>query len=397
MDDVDLNVTSYTLDELVAFFAVQPSSTEQELVDSYAKKMAQSATIYDRRQRVIFETFLNDAFDLVRAKLVRRAAPVDLPKRLNANSPPTESNLSKFLLTVDSAFRKNKETSTSTDFVIDLPLIFERVTQLELVASEIPLTSYNFSAAANNHQYLILLYANDSDEPFETHTITIPDGAWYATELTEYMNEVLSVDNLAYLYFNIDDQSGHSRFRFKTDAELVDDDLSIDDREYDRYQIKNIESALVFDDSCLYVLGFLESDLGTIITTENTMEYSIYTYTGVLESASIFGLTFDDYYYIYVNDFVANSTNHQIIGIQDEGYIGNNIIGRVEISSSAFSRNIGSTSYVERKYPGEVRIRKMHIKILDKNGQVVDNGHSNTVLLLRFTCEQSSRKYEQIV
>lgn len=396
MEHIDLDVNSYRTCELLDFFGLHGGASEQDLVESYRRKRTQCEEIYDRSQRVAFETFLNDAFDLVREKLVKRPPPVELPKRTNANSPPTESLQSEFLLTIDSTFRKNKDSSTSTDFVIDLPMIFDRVTQLELVATEIPLTSYNFASSKDNHQFTISLYEDDTDEAFETHTITIPDGAWYSTELIDYMSEVLSEGNLAYFVFNIDDQSGHSMFRFKTDDELTDDDIS-SGRSFNRYKVANVSTEVEFEESCLFVFGFLESDVSDIITSESTFDYAVYTYTGVLESTSIFGVTFDDYYYIYMNDFVNNSMSHQIIGIQDEGYIGNNIIGRVEINSSAFNRNIGSSSYVVRKYPGQVRIRKLHVKILDKDGETIDNGYSNTVLLLRVTCEQSSQKYEQIV
>ena len=396
MEHIDLDVNSYQTCELLDFFGLHGGASEQDLVESYRRKRTQCEDIYDRSQRVAFETFLNDAFDLVRGKLVKRPPPVELPKRTNANSPPTESLQSEFLLTIDSTFRKNKDSSTSTDFVIDLPMIFDRVTQLELVATEIPLTSYNFASSKDNHQFTISLYEDDTDEAFETYTITIPDGAWYSTELVEYMSDVFSEGDLAYFIFNIDDQSGHSILRFKTDDELTDDDIS-SSRSFNRYKVANVSTEVEFEKSCLFVFGFLESDVSDIITSESTLDYAISTYTGVLESTSIFGVTFDDYYYIYMNDFVNNSMSHQIIGIQDEGYIGNNIIGRVEINSSAFNRNIGSSSYVVRKYPGQVRIRKLHVKILDKDGETIDNGYSNTVLLLRVTCEQSSQKYEQIV
>lgn len=396
MEEVNLDINSYNTEELLAFFNIHTSSSERDLADSYKAKKSQADYIYDRSDRIAFETFLNDAFDIVRKKLVKPLPPLDLPARTNAHTLPKESELNQVLLTIDSNFRKNKDSSSSTDFVIDLPMIFDRVVELELVATEIPLTSYNFAENKNNSQFYIFLYEDDATEPFETQTITIPDGAWYSTELSEFLNEVLTDGNISYLTFEINEQSGHTIFRFKTDDELVDLDLSVV-RPFNRFKIGNVSDETTFEKSCLFVFGFLESDVSEIISNESTFTYGNTVYTGVLKSTSIFGVTFDDYYYIYLNDFVNSTMNHQIIGVQNEGYIGNNIIGRVEVNSSAFNRNIGSSSYVIRKYSGQVRLRKMHIKVLDKDGEVLDNGYSNTVLLLRITCEQSSKKYEQIV
>ena len=398
--DFDLNVNSYKTCELYDFFSIHDKSTEKDLANAYSKKKEQAHTIYDRSQRVAFETFLNDAFDIVRAELAPPTAQaLTLPKRPNAGGPPEKSLPIQYLLTVDSTFRTNKDTSTSTDFVVDLPMKFERVTKIEMVSSEIPLTSYNFSKAQDTHQFDIAFYASaDDTEAAVTKTFTIPDGAWYASELAEFINDVLGgVDHYIHLLYSVDDQSGRSMFRFRTDDELEDDDLSSSARTYSHYKIYNTSTLVTFEKSCLFTLGFIETDVENMISEETTFDYGNYTYTGALVSSSVFGVTFDDYYYIYMNDFVNNGPNHQLIGIQDEGYIGNNIIGRITISGSSFTRNVGGGSYVTRTYFGDVRIRKLHIKILNKYGDVVDLGYSNVVLLIRITREHSSRKYEQIV
>jgi len=211
--------------------------------------------------------------------------------------------------------------------------------------------------------------------------------------MNEYMAEALNTTNLQYITFNIDEQSGLSQFRFKTVAELEDEEIS-ERRGFDRYQLQNVETTNDFEQSCLYTFGFTESDIASIITAENTSEYANTFYTGFLQASIVFGLTFENYLYIYVNDFQTSSYNHQIIGIQDNGYIGNNILGMIQIRSAVFNRNVSKTSYVERKYLGNVRLQKLHIKILDKYGTVVDNGSSNTVILLKVKCEYSPEKYD---
>lgn len=389
MESVDLDINSYRLKELFDFFELGTSATEKELVQSYKEKRHNAERIYDRSERVTFETFLNDAFDAVRGNIVKPPSKTELPKQVNANKPPTESYLTKFLLTVDSNFRKNKDSTSPTDFVIDLPMIFDRVVEVELVATEIPLTSYNFSSRKHNNKFSISFGE-------ETHTITVPDGAWYSTELTEFINGTLTEGCLVYLTFEINEQSGHSIFRYKTDDELEHECIYAE-RSFDKYTLANVYETDTYERSCLYVFGFLEKDIESAISDENIFQYGTKIYTGVAQGSSVFGVTFDNYYYVYLNDFVTSKFNHQIIGIQEQGYIGDSIIGRVEINCTLFTRNIGNTSYVVRSYPGQVRIRKMHIKILDKYGEVVDNGLTDTVFLFRITCEQSSKKYEQVI
>ena len=396
MDDIDFNINSYKTEELLNFFNVTVSSSETDLVKAYKERFTEAEKIYDRSKRVTFETFLNDAFDIVRTKLMKEPPLLKLPHKSNANDLPSKSTFEKCLLTIDSNFRNNKETSSTTDFVIDIPTIFDRVVELELVASEIPLTSYNFSASKNNNEFYIYLY-DDNDEQTEVYTITIPDGIWYSTELVDFINEIFSQGSLAYLVIEVSEQSGCTMVRFKTEQELLELDLTSSTRPFTSYKIDNVVTEVSFEKTCLYVFGFLETDINIIIKSDSTYVYGTTTYSGVMRSSSIFGITFDDYYYIYVNDFVNNAMSHQIIGIQDKGYLGNNIIGRVEINTSAFNRNIGNTSFVIRKYTGQVRLRKLHIKILDKDGEVLDNGPSNTVLLFRITSEQYSKKYQQIL
>ena len=392
MEEVDLHVNSYTLSELLGFFSIHSNSSEQELANSYSEKKKQAVNISDRHHRVLFETFLNDAFDVVRESLEIPQKEIKLPKRINSTVLPRSATAEDVILNIDSTFRKNK-SSTTTDFVIDLPVVLERVKEIEVIASEIPVTTYNFSSSKNNNKFLIVLYKDDSNDVFESYTITIPDGAWYLTEMNEYMTQALNIGNLVYITFNIDGQSGFSQFRFKTDEELVNEDITAP-REFNRYQIQNVERTGEFEQSCLYTFGFVESDIAQIITVENTSEYATTTYTGFLEASIVFGVTFENYFYIYVNDFQTSSFNHQIIGIQDNGYIGNNILGMIQINSEVFNRNVSDTSYVKRKYPSNVRLRKLHIKILDKYGNVVDNGNSHTVLLLRVNCEFSPEKYD---
>lgn len=362
--DTDLDVTSYTTSELLKYFGLTHASDHQELVAAYNMKLKNVLKLSSISHQEDFTSFLDKCYEILEVVVSK-----DMMKR---QINPITPDVTSYLLNVDSTFRNQKQSASSTDFTIELPTNLDRVISMKIVSSEIPLISYNFSSRNKNNSFLIKI--ND-DEPV---ILTIPDGCWYSKELSDFINSALSASETAnILRFNIDDQSGKSSFHF------------ISEQVNKSYSITNRYNHNDFSKSCLYILGFSESDL-RIVNDQDTYLYGTEVYYGWWSSSGVFGRTFDPYYYVYVDDFVGNSTNHQIIGIQPEGYIGTNYLARVEVRCSAFNRNIGHKTYIERNYFGGVRIRKLHIKILDKFGNVIDIGDSNISLLFKFVREYSS-------
>ena len=136
MEEVDLHVNSYTLSELLGFFSIHSNSSEQELANSYSEKKKQAVNISDRHHRVLFETFLNDAFDVVRESLEIPQKEIKLPKRINSTPLPSKATKKEILLNIDSTFRKDKATlSTSEAMNFSPPTL--------ITSPNLPLTLYN--------------------------------------------------------------------------------------------------------------------------------------------------------------------------------------------------------------------------------------------------------------
>ena len=75
--------------------------------------------------------------------------------------------------------------------------------------------------------------------------------------------------------------------------------------------------------------------------------------------------------------------------------ISDNILSRIQITSSPFQNNVYSSSQnysIKRNYNGPVRIRKLHIKIIDKYGRIIDLNDYPTNFVFEFTTLYSSEK-----
>ena len=74
--------------------------------------------------------------------------------------------------------------------------------------------------------------------------------------------------------------------------------------------------------------------------------------------------------------------------------MGKNILARIQITNPEFTfiiNNSGDHIFKERNYFGNVKIRKLHIQILNKYGEVVQLNGSEVSLALEFTQNYDSK------
>ena len=96
-----------------------------------------------------------------------------------------------------------------------------------------------------------------------------------------------------------------------------------------------------------------------------------------IESEGIANFNGPSYIYLSINDFTNASQNNFIVTFSDST-LSKNIIGKIPYGLYLLDYklyNLGaedSTSHIERKYFGPVNIKKLHIKILNEYGDVVD-------------------------
>jgi hypothetical protein len=330
--------------------------------------------------------------------------------------------------------------SQSTNFIIDLPESINNVISLELVNSDIPNIIYTFSEKKGNNKFIVCINSNDLTDDIE-YDITIPDGVWFVTDIENfissfyfdvaYVNDATKNKYLRYLKFEVSESSARPVFRFKT-LEEIDTFLNIypwANISYDdmsslnlAFSIRNIYTPSIcvnndkpyhqhnmdelnFSLSCLGTLGYTLSD---IYNRENSIykliafndtnyitTIGIYTYYGFLESRNIYGHTNDSGLYISVNDFVGNQSQQLILLGFGETITSDNILARIPTAGTPFGNNHSNSKTIytiKRTYHGGVRIRKLHIQVLDTYGRIVDLQNYPTNFVFEFTCEYSNEK-----
>ena len=298
----------------------------------------------------------------------------------------------KEILTVDSDFRDNPETSTSTDFTITLPETYDNIIKMKLISTEIPNTQFVFNQSLDNNRFCIKIYELDILQV--SVTITIPTGYGYADDMTLFMTTLINNHPNGYvrsLFFGTGTGSGMPFFRFKTADEI--ENLALEGLEIPSSIIQeNLSYSLNYCDdqeesvkkNALDFFGFKEN-IGTIIPYSDTYAYGSFTYNGYFEGTQIYGIKSSSYFFIMVDDDTNNKKDKIII---PNGNKTENILARIQINNPLFTVIVDNNQdniFKERNYNSKVKLTKLKIKLLDKFGNVVDLNNSNISLCLELT------------
>ena len=98
-------------------------------------------------------------------------------------------------------------------------------------------------------------------------------------------------------------------------------------------------------------------------------------YTSIVSEGMFDGLG-DQYIYVSINDYQYNNNSLNMVCF-DNSVMEENIIGKIPITNGKMSIIIteSNTLVKTRKYNGPVNIRNLHIKILNKFGEIIDLNH----------------------
>lgn len=298
------------------------------------------------------------------------------------------------LLTVDTRFRSNYLSSTSTDFDINLPYIINNVTELRLSDVEFPATFYPFQEEfENNYMWLkyTFNYSTNTSVSYDKYIyFYITPGNYYQETLITNMQTVIDTEGLPLtishdLDFSNDggvgDGTGTLTIEYSGDTtnSIVITDLELnfrgskilegeynynashiidsDDDKIEKYY--NTDSAINHYQRMGWMLGFRDS-----LYTGSTS----YTSEGQLD---VIG---PRYVYLLVNDF-NTSSNVNFFSNSETSLLSDNILGRISLKAGAFSVQSQNdfTVYGEPRYFfGPVNIDKLHVKVIDEYGRTLN-------------------------
>lgn len=315
---------------------------------------------------------------------------------------PLEKRYVKRTISIDSLFRENFQTTSSSDFIWKLPSSQNKVVSLRIASIELPIMWYTISEKNKSNLMKINIYnipgSITNPNVNENHIISIPSGNYTAQEFAFYLNNYFTLigRGLDLLICEINPISSKTIIRVKNKFET--ETYPYDDFTSDFYfEIDfTIEHEKYIDDASKYHPYTLGTFLGFKKTFYKIMrqnkEYitnntNATVYEGYLESETSYGNGRINYVFISIDDFNKNCITNPVLASSHQ-YIGDNIIGRIPINQNytVIMNNNGSDRiFKEREYLGPVSIEKLHIKILDKYGNVIDFNNIDISMAIELT------------
>jgi len=431
MDQLDLDINNYNINDLERFFQINPngkySESDIELKEyNIREKLLASGHIDKRFKRDLIE-FLELAKNwliFVKCRKGNLAKPTTVPDNYKLDTMDTpvskeieprtnelinreetqfvHSSNSDFFpgklnqlntriltksLNIDTRFRDNLYSTQSSDFSIQMPIKFNKVVSMSLSSLELPVSFYGICKEfGNNFLYLRVCHnAFDSSDNMITteRVITIPDGNYNASDLIDTVNKLLSPRNTEASLVNPNDifsyielthditlsGSGTGKVTISPTGTYSDliKTIILDFTKDCNGNVDKVDVSTKFG----WNLGFIKKKyIGSTSYTADT----------VIEPANI------RYIYLAVDDF-ANSANNQFVNVFNNSIMSPNILARISIKGSYFSlimENDFNIITEPRRYFGPVDIQRLRIRLFDERGRVLPMNNSNFSFCLDF-------------
>ena len=372
---------------------------------------------------------INPSTTSLSSNLTYNLAADEAPGKMN---PLYKRTVTK-CLTIDSRFRDNYYNNSSSDFMINLPMKFSDVIQLQLSEIELPLTFYAISQQLGNNyfwirmkhttdltDYITTLKWRHEGESYYT-MIEIPDGNYIHKDLTIYLNQVLNslfklpgenitsgtiVQPLKVVIDintggsgsgrtifsgtgNIDTENSEAPTDAATDAATADkfifelnfscpylkdfQTLAAAGATQDTTNVKDIYHTVDTTPLPLkfgWILGYRNTKYTSFNKLKNPKSGRGSTYV----SEGFFECHGPRYLFLVVDDYNNNVTNNMFSAF-NSSILSKNILARISVKGTVFSILSDDAKHITsntREYFGPVNIEKMRIQLLDEYGRIID-------------------------
>jgi hypothetical protein len=276
------------------------------------------------------------------------------------------------LLNINTKFRKRYYDTCATDFIVDLPEEFKNVISLTVQSVQVPNSNYTFSSKLGSNEFSLELFIDDDyDSPFsKTYVIKITDGIYTGKTLEDYLNTyVLNEFPLSCVACKYDDITRKFRF-FRDNRPAKDGGNDISNCTFNiDWRIKDDQNRPI-QLNMGWILGYRqqyykhEDDyIGKNKVNYNKQEG--------YNPEAVYDTLGSNYYILSIDDFNKNYSNTLTSPFQESMFTNQNAIAK--IPNNANLQQLDDIFYQsKREYFGPVNIKKLHIKLLDELGRVVD-------------------------
>lgn len=420
--DLDLDINNYTIGDLILFFKLNKNYTNDEL---YQKEreitiniLSTDDNIYSTSYKYEIIEFIKTAKALLGGKFSTAnnaatnnnniaATPAEVPtinnigKILNplANHPALErqsiksnyvNSYNNITITTNylfnTQFRDDYFASIPSNCKFTLPIKIKNIAALTLTAVQVPYTFLAFQSSQNTND--IYIY---EDGTGLNGIVSIPDGNYdylqYPAILESAINTQILGSHPNRFKVTISDYTRFTTISNTTNTFTMN--ILKNDNQFANFMCENAEFTSGFkidynDAKQTLQPSLLINTMGYLIGYRKPEYVGSQSYT----SESVFNSRYDNYVYFCLEDYGGSQAKNNV-GILPNGLINQNILGIIPLTSPTFTSTLsdGANFIVKtRKYLAPINIQKISIKMVNKNGEIINlNGADFSFVLQTVT------------
>ena len=337
---MDLDLDNYKLSELLKIYQLSSLPNSEIILDDIYNTKINNSNISSEIKNFLFNVKIRLKME-VRENIKQKTEQ----KKKKEIKQPKEKSHSTYLC-LDSRFRDNYYNTNSNDFFIDLPYEFNNVIKLGLMSIEIINSITTLSQDSENNTF---------DISCNSPTVTDNSLSKVILEDGNYTNDDFQVEITNDLNKIFGEEKVKLSFNYKTGKTIINTPEN-----GGKFSVFFGENKQEPFNTLGYKMGFRKKE---------------YIDISAIQSESLFDLTGEKYFFLYVDDYNCNYYRDTIISVQKNDYLTKNILGRITIAGGKYQVMYEDTSDLvkkERIYTGPVNLKKLHIKLLNVYGNLAN-------------------------
>ena len=395
----DLNIENYTKDELIQMFDL-PNNFDRNIIDIKETKLRDNIS---NNREISNETklqtlkFITEAKNII-LKFLQKQNPTNTIEKFKNNlssiyhtdyelkssnlistdehmvqtrkeKPYVNSSPSEFFsgiinplskrtikknLNIDTRFRENYFSSTSSNFNLSLPLNINNVVQMQLSAIELPTTFYVISKQYGNNFFRLTVNTLST-------IVTIPSGNYDQTTIMTAINHQLFLLGAPYnlVAFVLNLTGGTTGTGQTLVGEITAGTVTSIELDFQTDKNGNDDRGTPLPLKLGWLLGFRN---GNYVNNLN------YVSEGILDVSG------PNYIYLVLDDY-NNNVNNNFYSAFNSSILNKNILARISLQANPFNvlqQNNLNIVTTPREYFGPINLQTMNIQLLDEYGRILD-------------------------
>ena len=378
---MNYNIESWSIDELKEIFDIDQALNVNIIKKKVNEYISKLQSLYSDDDKDLVIEFVNKACD----KLVKYC---DKNSYLLSNDIETNNNHTIKLdndkletfdvnykdgninplrkqtrilnLDIDTIFRNNYDTTSSTDFVYSLPVNLKNVLSMRVSSIELPNCVYLITSKNKSNEFTIITYKIGllgHKTNIVRHKIIVPDGIYEISDLIDYFDTIFvapsQLERVKAVHNTITNTIDFKNIAANPNIYQFDIDFTIES-----------EPTRAIRLNLGWILGYRKS----------TYKYETDSVNNEFVPEACVHLFGTPYFYLHVNDYNNNFSPIYEVMFQESVIGSSHILDKIPNTGekNIIQTNISDTNRKTRYYYGPVNIQRLEIKFLDRFGRPID-------------------------